>query len=378
MPIYLDCNATTPVEPAVAKLAARFLEQDFGNPASPIHDYGLFARAAVEHARAQIARVVAARPDEVIFTSGATEANNIAILGLAQAALHAGKRHVITTAIEHKAVLEPFAALGRLGFEVEILPAGADGRFAPQQLAAALRPDTALVSTIQVNNETGVVQPLAEVAQVLAQHPAWWHVDAAQGFGKELEQLRQPRIDLLSISGHKIYAPKGVGALIARKRNATLPPLQPLMFGGGQEQGLRPGTLPVPLIVGLGEAAKLALREQEQRRERCRAFRAQALAALARLDVIQNGAEAHCLPHVVNVSVPGISSDQAIHALKDVIAISSTSACTSHTRTPSHVLAAMGLSSELAESSLRLSWCHLTPAVDWERVIDILQQLRQA
>ncbi|MFA5701827.1 MAG: aminotransferase class V-fold PLP-dependent enzyme, partial [Desulfuromonas sp.] len=152
----------------------------------------------------------------------------------------------------------------------------------------------------------------------------------------------------------------------------------PLMFGGGQEQGLRPGTLPVPLIVGLGEAAKLALREQEQRRERCRAFRAQALAALARLDVIQNGAEAHCLPHVVNVSVPGISSDQAIHALKDVIAISSTSACTSHTRTPSHVLAAMGLSSELAESSLRLSWCHLTPAVDWERVIDILQQLRQA
>jgi len=378
MPIYLDCNATTPVEPAVAKLAARFLEQDFGNPASPIHDYGLFARAAVEHARAQIARVVAARPDEVIFTSGATEANNIAILGLAQAALNAGKRHVITTAIEHKAVLEPFEALGRLGFEVEILPAGADGRFAPQQLAAALRPDTALVSTIQVNNETGVVQPLAEVAQVLAQHPAWWHVDAAQGFGKELEQLRQPRIDLLSISGHKIYAPKGVGALIARKRNATLPPLQPLMFGGGQEQGLRPGTLPVPLIVGLGEAAKLALREQEQRRERCRAFRAQALAALARLDVIQNGAEAHCLPHVVNVSVPGISSDQAIHALKDVIAISSTSACTSHTRTPSHVLAAMGLSSELAESSLRLSWCHLTPAVDWERVIDILQQLRQA
>ncbi|MFA5700301.1 MAG: aminotransferase class V-fold PLP-dependent enzyme, partial [Desulfuromonas sp.] len=205
MPIYLDCNATTPVEPAVAKLAARFLEQDFGNPASPIHDYGLFARAAVEHARAQIARVVAARPDEVIFTSGATEANNIAILGLAQAALNAGKRHVITTAIEHKAVLEPFEALGRLGFEVEILPAGADGRFAPQQLAAALRPDTALVSTIQVNNETGVVQPLAEVAQVLAQHPAWWHVDAAQGFGKELEQLRQPRIDLLSISGHKIY-----------------------------------------------------------------------------------------------------------------------------------------------------------------------------
>ncbi|MDY0213272.1 MAG: aminotransferase class V-fold PLP-dependent enzyme [Desulfuromonadaceae bacterium] len=378
MATYLDCNATTPVEPSVAKLAARFLEQDYGNPASPIHDYGLFARAAVEHARAQVARVVGARPDEVIFTSGATEANNMAILGLAQSALADGKRHVVTTAIEHKAVLEPFEALERLGFEVKILPAGADGRFDPQLLAAALRPDTALVSTMQVNNETGIVQPLAEVASILAQHPAWWHVDAAQGFGKELEQLRQPRIDLLSISGHKIYAPKGVGALIARKRNSTLPPLQPLMFGGGQEQGLRPGTLAVPLIVGLGEAAKLALREREQRLEFCRAFRVQALAALARLGAVQNGAEAHCLPHVINVSIPGISSDQAIHALKEVIAISSTSACTSHTRTPSHVLAAMGLSFEQAESSLRLSWCHMTPAVDWERVIDILQQLRKA
>ncbi len=378
MPIYLDCNATTPVEPAVARLAARFLEQDYGNPASPIHDYGLFARAAVEHARAQIGRVVDARPDEVIFTSGATEANNIAILGLAQSALAEGKRHVITTAIEHKAVLEPFEALERLGFEVEILPAGADGRFDPQQLAAALRPDTALVSTMQVNNETGIVQPLVEAAHVLAQHPAWWHVDAAQGFGKELEQLRQKRIDLLSISGHKIYAPKGIGALIARKRDTKLPPLQPLMFGGGQEQGLRPGTLPVPLIVGLGEAAKLALREYAQRQERCRAFREQALAALMRLGAVQNGVEAHCLPHVVNVSIPAIPSDQAIHALKEVIAISSTSACTSHTRTPSHVLAAMGLTYEQAESSLRLSWCHMTPAVDWEQVIDILQQLRKA
>lgn len=376
MTIYLDCNATTPVEPSVAKLAARFLEQDFGNPASPIHDYGLFARAAVEHARAQVARVVDARADEVIFTSGATEANNIAILGLMQSAAQDGKRHVITTAIEHKAVLECFEALNRLDFEVEILPAGTDGRFDPQHLAAALRPDTALVSTMQVNNETGVVQPLAETAQILAQHQAWWHVDAAQGFGKELEQLRQQRIDLLSISGHKIYAPKGVGALIARKRNGKLPPLQPLMYGGGQEQGLRPGTLPVPLIVGFGEAAKLALRDQQQRLERCRDFRTQALAALSTFGVVQNGAEAHCLPHVVNVSIPGLSSDQAIHALKDVIAISSTSACTSHTRTPSHVLAAMGLPLELAESSLRLSWCHLTPAVNWERVINILQQLR--
>jgi cysteine desulfurase len=376
MAVYLDCNATTPVESSVAALAARFLEKDFGNPASPIHDYGLFARAAVEHARAQVAKVVAARPDEVIFTSGATEANNLAILGLAEAARREGRYHVITTAVEHKAVLEPCEELQRLGFELTVLPVGADGRFNPDQLAAALRPETALVSTMQVNNETGVSQPLAEAAAILAGHGAWWHVDAAQGFGKELAPLQNPRIDLIAVSGHKIYGPKGIGALVARKRDGSLPPLRPLMFGGGQEQGLRPGTLPVPLIAGFGEAAKLALRDHEQRREACRTFRAEVLRAFAELGARRNGDERYTLPHVLNVSLPGIPSDKAIHALKGTIALSSTSACTSHTRTPSHVLAAMDLSPELAECSLRLSWCHLTPAVDWPRVMEILRQLR--
>ena len=261
MAVYLDCNATTPVEPSVAALVMRFLEKDFGNPASPIHDYGLFARAAVEHARMLVGKVVEARPDEVIFTSGATESNNLAILGLLEEGLKSGRRHVITTAIEHKAVLEPFEELSRKGFEIEVLPAGPDGRFNPEQVAAALRPDTLLVSTMHVNNETGVLQPLAEVAEVLAGHDAFWHVDAAQGYGKDLDALVNRRIDMISISGHKIYGPKGIGALVVRKREGCFPPLQPLFFGGGQEQGLRPGTLPVPLIAGLGEAAKLALRD---------------------------------------------------------------------------------------------------------------------
>ncbi|MDX9710130.1 MAG: aminotransferase class V-fold PLP-dependent enzyme [Trichloromonas sp.] len=376
MAVYLDCNATTPVEPSVATLAARFLERDFGNPASPIHDHGLFARAAVEHARAQVAKVVAARPDEIIFTSGATEANNLALLGLAEAARREGRRHVITTAVEHKAVLEPCEELQRLGFELTVLPVGADGRFNPDQLAAALRPETALVSTMQVNNETGVSQPLAEAAAILAGHDAWWHVDAAQGFGKELAPLQNPRIDLIAVSGHKIYGPKGIGALVARKRDGSLPPLRPLMFGGGQEQGLRPGTLPVPLIAGFGEAAKLALRDHAQRREACLTFRAEVLRVFADLGTRQNGDERYTLPHVLNVSLPGVPSDRAIHALKGAIALSSTSACTSHTRTPSHVLAAMGIPPELAECSLRLSWCHLTPTVDWQRVTEILRQLR--
>jgi cysteine desulfurase len=373
MAIYLDCNATTPVEPSVAALVLRFLEKDYGNATSPIHDYGLSARTAVEHARGQVAKVVQAAPDEVVFTSGATESNNLALLGLAEAARKGRRRHVITTALEHKAVLEPFEELARLGLDVEILPVQQNGRLDPQRLEDALRSDTLLVSTMHVNNETGVIQPIREIAEILADHEAWWHVDGAQGFGKEIEQLRNSRIDLISISGHKIYGPKGVGALICRKRGSNLPPLRPLMFGGGQEQGLRPGTLPVPLIAGLGEAAKLALNNNDTRREKCRAFRSQAQAALARLNAVQNGDERYILPHVINVSLPGVRSDRAIEEVKRVIAISSTSACTSHTHAPSHVLAAMGLPQQQIESSIRLSWCHMTPEVDWDEVVAILK-----
>lgn len=376
MAVYLDCNATTPVEPSVASLVMRFLEKDIGNAASPIHDYGLFARAAVEHARMLVGKVVGARPDEVIFSSGATESNNMTILGLADAGLKCRRRHVITTAIEHKSVLEPFEELSRKGFEVEILPARRDGRFSVEQMAEALRPDTLLVSTMHVNNETGVLQPLAEVAQVLAEHDALWHVDAAQGYGKDLLQLQNRRIDMMSISGHKIYGPKGIGALIVRKREGRFPPLQPLLFGGGQEQGLRPGTLPVPLIAGLGEAAKLALRDNVERQAKCVAFRQQVREALDFLGAEQNGDEAWTLPHSINVSLPGVTSDKAINALKNVIAVSSTSACTSHTRAPSHVLRAMGRSPSQVEGSLRLSWCHMTPDVEWDAVIRILQKLR--
>jgi cysteine desulfurase len=376
MPIYLDCNATTPVEPAVAALVKRFLEEDFGNPASPIHDYGVFARAAVDHARKQIARVVDARPDEVIFTSGATESNNLAILGLAEEGVRSGRRHLLTTAIEHKAVLEPYAELERLGFEVEIVPVRPNGRFDPESIARGLRPDTLLVSTMQVNNETGVLQPITSLAGILAGHDAFWHVDAAQGFGKEFDSLRQSRIDMISISGHKIYGPKGIGALVVRKRENCFPPLRPLMYGGGQEQGLRAGTLPVPLIAGLGEAAKLALRQQGERREKCLAMRRQVIQALSSLGARQNGEEAVTLPHAINVSLPGINSQQAIEALKQVVAISSTSACTSHTSEPSHVLQAMGCSTDQVETSLRFSWCHMTEDVNWDEVTGILSQLR--
>ncbi|MGE0156888.1 MAG: cysteine desulfurase family protein [Geobacter sp.] len=376
MSIYLDCNATTPLEPAVLTLVNRFMEREYGNAASPIHDFGTFARMATEHARSQIAPLVAARRDEVIFTSGATEANNLALLGLVQHGLATGRRHLITTAIEHKAVLEPLAEMERLGFTLERLPVDASGRLEPRRLAAALRPDTLLVSTMQVNNETGVSQPLTELAPILARHDAFWHVDGAQGFGKQIEPLTNQRIDFVSISGHKIYGPKGIGALIARKRDGVFPPLTPLMFGGGQEQGLRPGTLPVPLIAGLGEAAKLAQRDHASRADRCRAFRQRLLKALEPLAPVLNGDQQWVLPHTVNLSLPGIPSDRAITALKGLVAVSSTSACTSHTRTPSHVLTAMGLDEQRIETSIRLSWCHLTPEPDWEAILTTLHGLR--
>lgn len=354
----------------------RFVEQDYGNAASPIHDYGTFARMAVDHARGQIAKLVKVRRDDVIFTSGATEANNLALLGLREYGLKMGRRHLICSAIEHKAVLEPLEALTKAGFELTLIPVGGDGRIIVADLRKALRPDTLLVSTMQVNNETGIIQPLAEIAGVLADHEAFWHVDAAQGFGKELDSISNARIDMISISGHKIYGPKGIGALITRKRQNEPAPLRPLMYGGDQEQGLRPGTLPVALIAGLGETARCALRDHSERLTKVNHIRAQALSALAQLRPVINGDPAYCLPHVINISLPGIPSATAIRALAKVIAISSTSACTSHHTAPSHVLHAMGRSEAESAAALRLSWCHLTDDVDWETVVAILTDLK--
>jgi cysteine desulfurase len=376
MSVYLDCASTTPTEPSVARIVRRFVERDYGNAASPIHDYGTFARMAVDHARGQIAKLVKVRRDDVIFTSGATEANNLALLGLREYGLKTGRRHLLCSAIEHKAVLEPLESLTKAGFELTLIPVGSNGRISVAELRTALRADTLLVSTMQVNNETGMIQPLKEIAEVLADHDAFWHVDAAQGFGKEFDSITMARIDMISISGHKIYGPKGIGALIARKRQGEPPPLRPLMYGGDQEQGLRPGTLPVALIAGLGEAARCALRDQAERLEKVDHIRTRALSALTPLRPVINGDPAFCLPHVINISLPGIPSATAIRALAKVIAISSTSACTSHHTAPSHVLHAMGRSQAESASALRLSWCHLTDDVDWEAVVTILKALK--
>ncbi len=373
--IYLDCNATTPIEPAVLDLVSHFLTDEFGNAGSRTHEFGLRAQRAAENAREQIAGVVACEPSEVIFTSGATESNNLAILGLEKFANDTGKRHIVSTGIEHKAVLEPLEILSKKGFDVDLVAPDSDGRVSAENIKRSLRDDTLLVSLMHVNNETGVLQPITEVVEILHGHSAFFHVDAAQGFGKDIPSLQNRRIDLISISGHKIYAPKGIGALVARRRGYDRLPLQPLMFGGGQEQGLRPGTLPVHLAAGLGLASELAMQNHIQREAKCRLFKERLLGEFLPLDPVINGDLEMSLPNVVNLSFPGIDSEALMVAVKTEIAISNGSACTSQRYKPSHVLKAMGLDDTLIQSAVRVSWCHFTEEPDWPKVTRIIKSL---
>jgi cysteine desulfurase len=367
-PVYLDCNATAPLEPEVTDLLRTHFERELGNAGSRTHEHGVRAKGIVEEARGCVARVVAARPEEVIFTSGATEANNIAILGLADHARASGRTHIVTTAIEHKAVLEPIEFLQKSGFEVDLVAPGPKGFVTAAEIEAVLRPNTGLVSVMHANNETGILQPIQAIAELLRGHGTHFHVDAAQSFGKDIEPLRSNGIDLISVSSHKVYGPLGIGALIARRRDQKRPPLKPLIYGGGQERGLRPGTLPVPLIAGFGLAASIAERDWKRRRARCLEIRRSALKALSSLPVLFHGDQANCLPHVTNFSVPGVDSEALMVALKDIVSISNGSACTSHSYAPSHVLGAMDLNKAEIAGAVRLSWSHLTPEVPWSEL----------
>ena len=374
-PVYLDCNATTPLEGKVRDTLVHFLTEDYGNEGSRTHEYGSRAKQAVQKARDQVAAVCNANRDELLFTSGATEANNLALLGLIETGRKLKKLHIVSTRIEHKAVLEPLEWMERQGLEITWVNVNASGRVEPQAVFDAMRDDTLLVSVMHANNETGVIQPISEICELLKDHEAFFHCDAAQTYGKLLDPLKNPRIDLISVSAHKIYGPKGIGALIARRRGFRKCPLSPITVGGGQERGLRPGTLPVPLVAALGEAAELALRENEIRAQRCLAIRSEALNAFESLNIELTGDMDHVLPHVLNFSAGNIDSEALIVSLKDLIAISNGSACTSTSYSPSHVLKAMGMNDDQANACVRISWCHLTPDVDWEAVVDRIKRL---
>ncbi|HTB88419.1 MAG TPA: aminotransferase class V-fold PLP-dependent enzyme [Steroidobacteraceae bacterium] len=379
MPVYLDHAATTPVDVRVAARMAEVLssEAEYGNPASSSHDYGDVAAALVESARAQVAAAVGAAPREVVWTSGATEANNLAIFGVAQYYRERG-RHIVTARTEHKAVLDPCRELERRGWEVSYLVPDKDGLLDPAQVAAALRPDTVLVSLMHVNNEIGVVQNIAAVGAICARHGgAWLHVDAAQSVGKCPVHFASLGADLMSLSAHKVYGPKGVGALVISQRGDSggrgRVQLTPLQFGGGQERALRAGTLATHQAVGMGLAFEIAAKISSVETARVAHLQQRLWHGLAALGgVVRNGSATRSVPHLLNVSFEGVEGESLVAAIRPHLAVSTGSACTSALAEPSYVLRALGRSERLSESSLRFGLGRTTTEADIDAAVATL------
>jgi cysteine desulfurase len=374
-PVYLDNAATTPVDGRVAAAMAQCLtaEGEFGNAASASHEYGEAATALVEAARAQVAAAAGAIPEEVIWTSGATESNNLAIFGVAEYYRDYG-RHIVTSRTEHKAVLDPCRELERRGWRVTYLVPDGDGVIHPQQVSAALQPDTALVSIMHVNNEIGVIQDIAAIGAVCAGHTARLHVDAAQSIGKTHVDFAGFGIDLMSLSAHKAYGPKGVGALLVSRRGRdSRVHLTPRQFGGGQERGLRAGTLPTHQVVGMGMAFELADADLPHDAQRALDLRERLWRGLAGLGgVLRNGDPACTVPQVLNVSFEGVEGESLLAAVRGRLAVSAGSACTSAVQEPSHVLRALGRDPQLSESSLRFGLGRFTGEDDIDTTIAVV------
>jgi cysteine desulfurase len=378
--IYLDGHATTPIAPAVLASMLPYLSEQFGNPSSQSHTYGWAAAAAVKSARQTLADAIHADPEEIIFTSGATEANNLAIKGIAEAYLQRG-RHIITVETEHRAVLEPCRYLERLGFEVTYLKVLPDGWIDLDSLAQALRPDTVLVSVMAANSEIGVLQPLAEIGALCRDKGVLFHTDAAQGIGKIALDVQSMSIDLMSLTAHKLYGPKGIGALYVRRRSPRVQ-LAPQMHGGEQERGLRSGTLATHQIVGLGKAVELGLAEQPHEGKRLTQLRDRLYTHLQVLDGIHlNGHPTQRLPGSLNISIEGVDGAALLLGLRSHIAVSSGSACASGEAKPSHVLLALGRDRKLASASLRFGIGRFNTLEQIEtagtRIIEVVRALRQ-
>jgi cysteine desulfurase len=376
-PVYLDSHATTPVDPRVLAAMLPYFTEHFGNPASASHAWGWKAQEAVEAARRDVAALIGATPREIVFTSGATESNNFAVSGVAARA-PAGRHGIITSAIEHKSLLETSKRLGDAGWRVTILPVYRDGRIDLEVLASALRAPTALVSVMGANNEIGTVQPLAEIGALVHAAGALFHVDAAQAVGKIPIDVNAMQIDLLSLTGHKMYGPKGCGALFVRKRTDLLP----LIVGGGQERGMRSGTLNVPGIVGVGQACAICRVEMAAESARLAKLRDRLLAGLrANLDgVTVNGSLEHRLPHNLHVSFANVDHASLVLGIGD-IAVSSGSACGSASAEPSHVLLAIGAEASDNSATIRFGLGRSTTADDIDYAIDkfttVVRHLRQ-
>lgn len=380
LPVYMDYHATTPVDPRVLEAMLPYFHEKFGNPASRSHEFGWKAEEAVENARGQVARLINASPREIVFTSGATESTNLAVKGAAEIYAEKGK-HIITQVTEHKATIDTCKHLEKSGFEVTYLPVEKDGRVNLDNLRRAITPKTILISVMYANNEVGVVQPVPEIGKMAKQAGILFHVDAAQAAGKIPINVETDGIDLLCISGHKLYGPKGVGALYVRRKNPRVQ-LAPLIDGGGHEHGMRSGTLNVPGIVGLGKACELCQHEMAAEAERLRSLRDRLKdSIMSQLsDVTINGSMTHRLPHSLNLSFGHVDGESLMMGVNDV-AVSSGSACSSANIEASYVLKALGLSDDMAHSSIRfgLGRFNTEEEVDYVagRVVETVKRLRE-
>jgi len=380
LPIYMDNHATTPVDPRVLEEMLPYFRDKFGNAASRNHSFGWEAEEAVEKARAQIAHLIGAAPKEIIFTSGATESDNMALIGAAEMYAEKGN-HIITTAIEHKAVLDSAARVKQLAGEITYVPVGQDGVVDSEAVKKAVTDKTILISVMAANNEIGTIQPIREIGAIARERGILFHCDAAQGVGKLVIDVNEMNIDLLSLSAHKIYGPKGVGALYVRRKNPRVR-LSPLIHGGGHERGMRSGTLNVPAIVGFGKACEICENEMDAENARLRALRDRLKDRILKLvdEVYINGSMEKRLPNNLNLSFAYVEGESLIMGLKDV-AVSSGSACTSASLEPSYVLKALGVGEELTHSSIRfgLGRFNTEEEVDYvaAKVAEIVKRLRE-
>ena len=378
-PIFMDHHSTTPVDPRVLDEMLPYFTSRFGNAASRHHCFGWEAEEGVEKSRAQVAHLIHADPNEIIFTSGATESNNIALKGVAEIYREKGN-HLITVATEHRAILDTARHLEKMGFEVTYLPVDSDGRIDPDAIRAAITPKTILISVMLANNEIGVIHPIAEIGKIAKGNGVLLHSDATQAVGKIPVDVLEMGIDLLSLSAHKMYGPKGIGALYVRKRNPSVR-LAPLLDGGGHERGIRSGTLNVPAIVGLGKACELCEKEMEAEGVRLGRMRDRLKEIIFTEldDVYLNGHPTERLPHNLNISIAHLEGESLLMGVHDV-ALSSGSACTTATLAPSHVLRALGVSNDLAYSSIRFGLGRFNTEEEVEyvgqRITDVARRLR--
>ena len=358
MSIYLDYNSSAPIDDRVLDYMMDIYKNVIGNADSRTHNFGEKARQIVENAREQVASILNVKKDEVFFTSGATESNNIALQGLREYAFATNKKHIITSTIEHKAILETAKSLEKQGFEVDYISPEHDGRILAEKVLERVRKDTLLVSIMHVNNETGIIQPIKEIGEELCNRDVLFHVDATQSFGKLVDELREVNYDMLSMSAHKIGGPQGIGALVLRKQRYKLPPIKPIMYGGQQEHGIRPGTLPVALIAGLGKACEIEEKEYRSNNTKCQIIKDKMISMLEQsgLEYLINGETTYSIPSTLNICINGVTSEALMLSTRDFCGISNGSACNSKSYNPSYVLLAMGISTEQIENSIRVSW----------------------